>query len=450
MVQPLQGHWYCLLCKLKSHDKNLVSRSLKNNYPSNYVKLESLLVPLSPEDFDGLYPPKFSQVQEAEPLTHLRFEFQSAPIKAHLLHQELSSRLKSTIHRQLLHIRRAKDTIRTYTTMKSVLKTLVDDYVKSSTLPQEFIQSVLLMTRSKMKIRQIFMSLQKLVHNFDEVSILTSVQCNSKNILVDTSEHNKRRREPRFDIKDYDADEEDSQQVDNKDPSEKIKCCICFSGHVGEEENDVLMCDGQDCMRAFHMKCMTPHVTQKMLDDDIEGTWFCPYCTAFANFIHDTRMEYIGDDHMKNKHAKDDSWDNISDGTWDDADDVFSEAPFEMNAAETWLTKYRTTESDRYLSSLLGMNLPVSTFNNAIDATSKPSNGGTRELSRNRSTNSTGSDDSSQSVHNHHEDMVLESIDVSNIIKGKRSRVKVDYKRYVPSGILCRLTFPSTYLCNYE
>jgi hypothetical protein len=289
-----KGHWYCLVCKFKSEycEKQAI---LKKQYkeessPLENLQLDSLRVPLSTEDLDGLYPPKSSQVQEeADPLTCLRFEFQSAPIKAQLLHQELSSRFNSTIHLQLMHIRRAKDTIRTYTTLKSVRKTLTDDYFKLGTLPQEFIQSVLLMARSKMKIREIFQSLEKLVHNLDDRQLNNSP--NTCSLMKHQS-----RREPRFDIKDYDADEDDSEEEDTIEPTEKIKCCVCFSGHVGEDDNDVLMCDGKDCMKAFHMKCITPHVTQQALDDDINGTWFCPYCTAFATFIHHCRVEYIGDE----------------------------------------------------------------------------------------------------------------------------------------------------------
>jgi hypothetical protein len=206
----------------------------------------------------------------------------------------------------------------------------------------------------------------------------------------------------------------------------------------------VLMCDGKDCMKAFHMKCITPHVTQQALDDDINGTWFCPYCTAFATFIHHCRVEYIGDesnDRLKLKNAEDDSSDNMSDSSWDDAADVFSEAPFELTAAETWMSICRTAESDQYLSSLLGMDIPVyssssSTNENTIGATSHRSVHATSGIRGNRLKDSTKnlSNDTCDSVHSIHEDAALETINVSNIIEGKRSRAQVDYKRYVSTS----------------
>jgi len=470
-----KGHWYCLICKfqLEYRDKHQKEDGyeMKENKdkPSSFIQnsttqLEALMVPLTALDFQRLYPSKMvPTIQDHGDYSHdylllcSRFEFQSASLKRQLLHHELSSRFKSTIQTQLSHIRRAKDTIRTYTTVQSVLKSLMEDYLKYGTLPQEFIQGVLLMARSKMKIRDLFYSLEKLVQNWDEITILESHTSsnlemnNDGSIIQETcnkygkNHYSNKRIEPRFDIKDYDADEDDDSNEDDDDstdPTEKIKCCVCFSGHVVEgDENDVLMCDGQSCMKAFHMKCITPRVTQKILDDDVNGTWFCPLCTAFANCIHDCRIEYLGDeskDSLKHKYTAmdDDSRDDISEDTWDKACDVFPEAPNEMNAAETWMSKSRTDESDKYLSSLLGIDIPEPSLYTENSNGTKSLRSATATSNKEKNRISIINDSCHESDDFNHEDTILETINVSNIIKGKRTRGNVDYKRYVAPCIL--------------
>jgi hypothetical protein len=448
-------------------------KSPQHDHIPNPWAPEFIQAPLLPDELDLVYPPDIHSQTRTDPLTCLRFEFQSSHLKAHLLHKELTSRFKSTIDQQLMRIRRAKDNIRTYTTLKSVQKSLINDYVKSGTLPQELIQNVSLMARCKMKIRELFVSLKKLIQNFNEGDMIIAAHPNMDKIMYGSSEvivsvpafQANRRIEPRFDIKDYDADEDDSEE-DEEDPTEKIKCCICFSGHVGEVDNDVLMCDGQGCMRAFHMKCIVPHVTQKMLDDDNEGTWFCPFCTTFANFIHYTRIEYLGDEIKEHHRGKmDDSVDDMSDDSWDEAEDVFSEAPMELDAAELWFTRCRNDKSDTYLKSILGIHVPrMNSIRNSTDviAYQTPQNkrkrnkktctksgtpdreviqeqekednhglnksGGRRRIDKVIHT-STREDENNQYA-------FLESIHSSNIMHGKRLRTKVDYKRYMIIHIL--------------
>jgi len=186
-----------------------------------------------------------------------------------------------------------------------------------------------------------------------------------------------KRQEPRFDLHDYDGceggDEENIQPVltDSandetssvivklneketelvENSTEKIKCMMCFSGHV-EHNNDVIMCDGEQCFRAFHMQCITPKVTQKMLDNDVNGTWFCPFCTAFANLIHYVEDEYFGDERGC---EHDDGID--SSASWANADDVFPEADSEFLVAKGLKEGTRNKRSEEYLSSLLGIEI---------------------------------------------------------------------------------------------
>jgi len=128
------------------------------------------------------------------------------------------------------------------------------------------------------------------------------------------------------------------------------------------------MCDGKNCFRAFHMKCCSPVVTQKMLDDDEHGTWFCPYCCALANFIHYTQTEYLGDeidedadeekDEDKNENENEnENEENGKTKSWDEAKDVFLEAAIELSSAKLWKNGQRDDASDKFLSSILGLQL---------------------------------------------------------------------------------------------
>jgi len=116
------------------------------------------------------------------------------------------------------------------------------------------------------------------------------------------------------------------------------------------------------------MKCVSPHVTQQMLDDDENGTWFCPFCTAFATFIHYTQVEYLGDEwedmnhchrgqkfylHDRNQSSPND--DDMSTASWSEAEDMFPEAETEIHVAENWKAGVRDDATDKFLYSLLGL-----------------------------------------------------------------------------------------------
>jgi hypothetical protein len=74
--------------------------------------------------------------------------------------------------------------------------------------------------------------------------------------------------------------------VDKDDDSgislDELKCCVCLCGDC-TDENDLLMCDGQHCYRAFHMHCIYPPIEQ--VDENDDTDWFCPYCETMANLL---------------------------------------------------------------------------------------------------------------------------------------------------------------------
>ena len=71
------------------------------------------------------------------------------------------------------------------------------------------------------------------------------------------------------------------------------------------DENNVLICYGEECFRAFHMICLDPPIDPLLLtenDDNGNGnsngkdkSWFCPYYTALAETVHYVGEEYSGD-----------------------------------------------------------------------------------------------------------------------------------------------------------
>jgi len=346
---------------------------------------------------------KCSKVIPAERTVKDRFEFQSAPLKASLLQRELFHRIKTRIDLNLSRVRLSQNTIRAYSQTDRARKTLLDRYEKTGTLPQEFNQSMLRMAESKQKIRGIMTSVQRMIQNRNDRLIMEKwllqqfteeVQNEAKHCSKESQaspfskedaglcaerKNNgrseiesklftglQRREEPRFSLEDYDGDydgcveaakenvritssDELSKLIGKNDcvddPTDKVKCMMCFSGHV-EHGNDVIMCDGEHCFRAFHMHCLRPKVTQQMLDEDENGTFFCPFCTAFANLIHYVEDEYFGDETAIESSA-----------SWEKADDIFPEADFEFIAASAFEGGLQNNKADEFLSSLLGIEI---------------------------------------------------------------------------------------------
>eukprot|EP00554_Chaetoceros_debilis_P016550 CAMPEP_0194126528 /NCGR_PEP_ID=MMETSP0150-20130528/60037_1 /TAXON_ID=122233 /ORGANISM="Chaetoceros debilis, Strain MM31A-1" /LENGTH=982 /DNA_ID=CAMNT_0038820395 /DNA_START=47 /DNA_END=2995 /DNA_ORIENTATION=+ len=165
------------------------------------------------------------------------------------------------------------------------------------------------------------------------------------------------RVEPRFDIKDYDADEDESDAEESDIPADKIKCFVCSSGHA-EDDNDVLMCDGKGCFRAMHMKCRLPNVTQATLDQDESGTFFCPFCTCFATALHYIETEFYADERgLKDDDEEQDNThqDHSSNKSWEQAEEVFPESVEEFEVAEKWMEGLDDDRSSRIISTCLGI-----------------------------------------------------------------------------------------------
>ena len=432
--------WFCLICQYKDKlkSKTKAKRGRKPKYAptdqgdsddgqEGIVEL-SKSVPLTIDEVDTLYraapkaadssvsvdanvdanaelsSPSKEKKSDLTP-THTaitleeRFEFHTAQLKSDLIRKG-SQQMVKLIDQNLSSVRLCQNSLRTLIeTNGRARKSLIEKYNRTHQLPQELVQNVTRMARCKLRLRNVFHTLQYVIQNKDDRQELfewfsrarsegrftpakictskrnlpvpeiislessateqSSVQRRKEEIDIDALEAklfvgDVSRREPRFDIKDYDADEDDSEASD-EDLTNKIKCSICFSGHV-EEDNDVIMCDGMKCFRAIHMKCCAPHVTQNMLDDDEHGVWFCPFCVCSAKTIHYAQTEYHGE------HD-----DDASVKSWEHAEEVFPEAKSELKAAEKWKEGNRNDSSDEILADMLGIEIAKAPSSNVND-----------------------------------------------------------------------------------
>ena len=126
-----------------------------------------------------------------------------------------------------------------------------------------------------------------------------------------------------------------------------LQCCICFRGDA-TDENDVLLCDGQGCFRAYHMNCVSPHVSLQQVEE--EENWFCPICTAIAKLLANVQSEYTGDEWRGEEDE-----DGATIRSWDQANDVFPEAEKEYEMAVQWKEGKHDADLVQFISTVLGI-----------------------------------------------------------------------------------------------
>lgn len=81
---------------------------------------------------------------------------------------------------------------------------------------------------------------------------------------------------------------DDEGMVDLND----ITCSKCLL--EDEEGNDIIICDGKDCFRAYHVNCLVPKVKLKDINSDPDADWVCHecatvgWCFAYLNTYYKT------------------------------------------------------------------------------------------------------------------------------------------------------------------
>jgi hypothetical protein len=110
-----------------------------------------------------------------------------------------------------------------------------------------------------------------------------------------------------------------------------LACSVCRTSKA-TDLNDLILCDGAGCFRAYHCHCVFPNVTQKELECD---DWFCPICSTVAECLMLIQTEYNGDDWEQRRIERE--LNNMpTDGSlksWEAVDEVNPNAAWEFATA---------------------------------------------------------------------------------------------------------------------
>jgi hypothetical protein len=131
-----------------------------------------------------------------------------------------------------------------------------------------------------------------------------------------------------------------------------LKCCVCFAGDA-TDDNDVLLCDGQGCCRAFHMNCVFPQVHAKDIEDENED-WFCPLCNAISHLTAEVQLACMEEDWEHRRETEDyQLLESSSLHSWGNAVEAFPEAEWEYETS----MKYKAGKQNEDTARLLGVYL---------------------------------------------------------------------------------------------
>ena len=368
-----RGAWRCLVCRYRDNEflKRKSSRGDKRKLP---ITADTTTC-LSDEQLNGIFtidragtlPTDISSAEES-------FEVLSAPLKAKLLHAELTNRAKSLINTSLSTIRTAEHSIRAFTETSKARKGLMER-IENMGLPQELIQCFTRIAQSKMRIKDLIRGVESAIktrqhhdpsdnveEGIDAVIELMDWYLSQKEKKNDPELYNhlfpegprtlsRRRVEPRTDEAKGETDDASNSSGVSLD---NLRCACCLESNASDE-NDLLLCDGLGCYRAFHMQCLQPKLTPGEVATDDNEHWFCPFCTAHGELIHFAHREFLGDEFFGGSPPKE----------WETARDVFPEANFEMAVAQKLKGGIRDEGVNQFLSEHLGIHLASTQSNNA-------------------------------------------------------------------------------------
>ena len=419
-----RGPWRCLICRYrdeeylkrkagkgrKGHAQNKGSKGVVQSTDDKIASSLSddelnaiFLCPANGPNNDstdsGEKPSASAATESAVPIdivsTELKFEQISAPLKAKTLHAELTTRAEAFIKTTLSNIRSSEHSIRAFTETSKARKLLAERMENmDGRLPQELIQCVLRIALAKMKIKDFIDSIQETIKRrpfhghmfraiYDEDAECIDVaselmqwylsqqpadhdntlgSCGSSMLLKYIfPEGNIRRRriEPRTGEAGAETDASSHASDSSGITLDDLKCSCCHDGHASYD-NDLLLCDGEGCYRAFHMHCLEPKLSPEDLAAEDNDNWFCPLCTAHAMLVHYTQREYLGDEweeHVRS-NAQTEQKENESQNhyhEWETAQDVFPEASSEVGVAQKLKEGVHDEETSEFLSDTFGI-----------------------------------------------------------------------------------------------
>ncbi|CAJ1927291.1 unnamed protein product [Cylindrotheca closterium] len=385
-----QGNWNCLICNMKTtHNKACLP--IRND----------------PKTFFASPPNPSSTEMER------KFEFDTKTEKAKLWQRQLKS-VKTFLSSQVSNIRLATAALDTLTSVKRNRAMILSNRRKSQELAQTILRMTAAKFKIRQILQSLeSLRVSSCTNSLDPIKVGEWCQANPKDachvvphgidyflnhrrvtprtaeMKLDQERKKKEQQEASKDAipseilcsspseKESSSGDKNNDNNDDKDqskessPSKKeqstatsktedddsgitlddLQCCICMVGD-STDDNDVLLCDGEGCYRAFHMKCIHPEIKLQDLEDEDED-WFCPLCAATANYTHGIydALREGGDDESDDEEEKDKEEDE--DG-WDTPHDVFPNSKWEYETAVKFSRGKQNDDTNELLALYLG------------------------------------------------------------------------------------------------
>lgn len=412
LVLP-RGQWNCLICSMKiSGDirpKKIQgrSKSTKTKTSESTESRQKFFTRNSVTDqiFQSLPPSNHDDGKPARKELEKEWEFVSGPFKAQLWEKQLKA-VRNYLRAQASNMRLADSALVTLTTTRRNRQHFASKNAKS----QELFQTLVSLSRAKLNIRHTLLSLETLRTRDEPVDfsvllpwceknpkflanifphgtdlwkldrrIIPRTQERQLGKAAKSSESHKNGIPGEIDVSDNKStnitsskshsgkaqsnktkcstknkcakisEERDIQDDSSGVSLTNLQCCICKAGDASDD-NDLILCDGEDCHRAFHMNCIHPAVSASEVENEDED-WFCPLCSGISNLIHEMHALCVGEAGHGDDH---DDNDNMSMESWEHAKDIFPEAEWEFETSSRLLKGRRNDDTQRLLANYLG------------------------------------------------------------------------------------------------
>ncbi|GMH64691.1 hypothetical protein TrST_g10109 [Triparma strigata] len=183
-------------------------------------------------------PPTFTIPRDSWSCPSCTLSSSPSPPKVSDLVKQSASRFLKTLKSLLSQIRFSETTIEAYTSTSKSVSLLL----KTHRMPLELLRASTKLEKTKLKIRDLILQLD---------SYIVSPSLNG---------------DPRFQSDDI----SDDSGVNTSD----VICTLCRGGEC-EEGNDIIMCDGKACFRAFHVECVGVEGHESWGEEE---DWQCVWC----------------------------------------------------------------------------------------------------------------------------------------------------------------------------
>ncbi|GMI33457.1 hypothetical protein TeGR_g14716 [Tetraparma gracilis] len=168
----------------------------------------------------------------------------------------------------VLGVLREEDTVRTYTESRRSRQML-----EGGSCPSQLLKARVDLARSKVKVREVIKVLDDYILGEGEAPRFDRVRGDGAGSPAPSAGE----------------DSDDSSDISVSD----VTCVACRSSD-STDDDDLLMCDGHGCFRAFHQRCVAPEVTAEEMGGWAEDeVWQCPLCECRGNLLHMVNDVYV-------------------------------------------------------------------------------------------------------------------------------------------------------------